>query len=78
MFTRVPFGGTYDPYLTVDQRSLQWSWPVLHRGPGILSCDDEGFVTLRGSQVAIDDAMLALAKRAVSSCPEDAISLVDE
>jgi ferredoxin len=65
-------------YLRVDQRLCSGHGRCYTVVPELLSCDDEGFVTLRGSQVEVDDALLAAAKRAVSSCPEDAISLVDE
>ena len=43
--------------------------------PQLLSDDDEGFVTLRGSSMAIEDAQLAQAQDAVAACPERAITL---
>ncbi len=43
--------------------------------PGLLSDDEEGFVTLRGSSMAIEDEQLADAEQAVAACPERAISL---
>jgi ferredoxin len=40
--------------------------------PNLLSDDDEGFVTLRGSSMPIDDDQLADAEAAVAACPERA------
>lgn len=42
--------------------------------PGLLSDDDEGFVTLRGNTMVIDDDQVADAEQAVAACPERAIS----
>jgi ferredoxin len=43
--------------------------------PNLLSDDEEGFVTLRGNSMAIDDAQLADAEEAEAACPERAITL---
>ena len=43
--------------------------------PGLLSDDDEGFVTLRGGSLEISDDQLADAEDAVDACPEQAITL---
>jgi ferredoxin len=43
--------------------------------PDLLSDDDEGFVTLRGSRMPIEDDQLSDAERAVAACPERAITL---
>jgi len=43
--------------------------------PLLLSDDDEGFVTLRGNSMPIEDAQLADAEQAVAACPERAITL---
>ena len=43
--------------------------------PQLLSDDDEGYVTLRGSSTAIEDDQLADAERAVAACPERALTL---
>lgn len=44
--------------------------------PDLLSDDEEGFVTLRGSSMEITGDQLAAAERAVAACPERAVSLV--
>lgn len=43
--------------------------------PRLLSDDDEGFVTLRGSSMPIEDEQLADAEQAVGACPERALTL---
>ena len=42
---------------------------------GLLSDDEEGFVTLRGSSMPIADEQLADAEAAEAACPERAIAL---
>jgi ferredoxin len=44
--------------------------------PDLLSDDDEGFVTLRGNSMPIEDDQLSDAEEAVAACPERAITLV--
>jgi ferredoxin len=46
--------------------------------PELLSCDDEGFVTIRDQSIEIPDELLDLAEEAEGSCPEGAISLITE
>ena len=43
--------------------------------PNLLSDDEEGFVTLRGSSMLIEDSQIAEAEEAVAACPEQAIAL---
>ncbi len=43
--------------------------------PNLLSDDEEGFVTLRGSSMSISDDQLADAQNAEAACPERAITL---
>jgi ferredoxin len=42
--------------------------------PDLLSDDEEGFVTLRGSSMEITAEQLTDAEEAVAACPERAIS----
>jgi len=44
--------------------------------PDLLSDDEEGYVTIRGTSMEVTDAQLADAERAVAACPEHALSLV--
>lgn len=45
--------------------------------PGLLSDDDEGFVTLRGGSMPVPDGQVDEARRAVLACPERAVSLAE-
>ena len=45
--------------------------------PQLLSPDDEGYVTIRGSSIEIPDDIRELAEELAGTCPEGAISLID-
>jgi ferredoxin len=44
--------------------------------PDLLTYDDEGYVSIRGSAVEVPDDQVAAARDAASSCPEQAIQLL--
>ena len=47
--------------------------------PQLLSSDDEGYVTIRGGDpIDVPDDMQDLAREVEGTCPETAISLIDE
>jgi ferredoxin len=46
--------------------------------PDLVSYDDEGFPTIRDELLAIPDDRVAAAKELAGSCPEQAISLLDQ
>ena len=46
--------------------------------PDLLDADDEGFVTARGSTIDVPPTLVAAARRAAESCPEEAITVTDE
>ena len=47
--------------------------------PGLLSSDDEGYVTIRGGDpIDVPDDMQDLAREVEGTCPESAISLIDD
>jgi ferredoxin len=46
--------------------------------PSLLDSDDEGFVTIRDSSVLVPEELRELAVEAEGTCPEGAISLLDE
>jgi ferredoxin len=47
--------------------------------PQLLSSDDEGFVTISGGDpIEVPEELGELAENVVGSCPENAISLIDD
>lgn len=47
--------------------------------PQLLSSDDEGFVTISGGDpIEVPEELRELAENVVGSCPENAISLIDD
>jgi len=61
--------------LSVDASKCTGHGRCYTTSPELLSDDEEGFVTLRGSSQEVSDDQLAAAQRAVAACPERAISL---
>lgn len=62
--------------LSVDETRCTGHGRCYTASPDLLADDEEGFVTLRGSSMEITDDQLASATRAVTACPERAVSLV--
>jgi ferredoxin len=46
--------------------------------PGLLDCDDEGYVSVRGTAIDVPAAQADAARSAAANCPEQAIELTDE
>jgi ferredoxin len=46
--------------------------------PELLTSDDEGYVTIRGSAIEVPEGLRDLAENVEGSCPEAAITLIDE
>ena len=65
-------GGT----LSVDDTKCTGHGRCYTVAPNLLSDDEEGFVTLRGSSMTVDDDQLADAAEAEAACPERAITLI--
>jgi len=61
--------------LSVDESRCTGHGRCYTVSPELLSDDEEGYVTLRGSSMEIADGQIALAERAVAACPERALSL---
>ncbi len=61
--------------LCVDESRCTGHGRCYSVAPKLLSDDDEGFVTLRGSSMEIADDQLADAEEAAAACPERAITL---
>jgi ferredoxin len=45
--------------------------------PDLLSFDDEGYVTIRGTAIEVPPDQVGAAREAASSCPEGAVTLED-
>jgi ferredoxin len=61
--------------LSVDESRCTGHGRCYTVSPELLSDDEEGYVTLRGSSMEIAPGQLAAAERAVAACPERALSL---
>jgi ferredoxin len=61
--------------LSVDESRCTGHGRCYTVAPKLLSDDDEGFVTLRGSSMEITGDQLDDAEEAVAACPERAITL---
>jgi ferredoxin len=46
--------------------------------PEVLSADDEGYVSVRGEPIEFPKDRRELAEEIVGTCPEQAISLIDD
>src|ERR1700728_478521 len=76
---RERYGGTQGVdmnTLSVDESRCTGHGRCYTVSPDLLSDDEEGYVTLRGSSMEITGDQLASAQRAVAACPERALSLV--
>jgi ferredoxin len=64
--------------LSVDADQCTGHGRCYRMAPDLLTFDDEGYVTLRGDSVEVPEGQLAAADEAAGSCPEGAISLIDD
>jgi ferredoxin len=46
--------------------------------PDLLTFDEEGYVTIRGETLDVPGDQVAAAEEAAGTCPEGAISLIDD
>jgi ferredoxin len=46
--------------------------------PDLLSYDEEGFVSIRDETIEVADDQVKAAEDAAASCPEEAISLIED
>jgi len=63
--------------LTIDAAMCTGHGRCYSLAPDLLSYDDEGFVTERGTTVEVPVGMEASARDAALSCPEGAIAIDD-
>jgi ferredoxin len=46
--------------------------------PDLLTYDDEGYVSIRGQAINVPDDQIEFAEEAEGTCPEGAITLIDD
>ena len=64
--------------ITVDANKCSGHGRCYTVAPDLLTYDDEGYVTIRGQVLDVPDDQIGAAGEAVASCPEVAISVVEE
>ena len=64
--------------LSVDAAQCTGHGRCYRFAPDLLTFDDEGYVTLRGDSIDVPEDQIAAAEEAEGSCPEAAISLLDD
>jgi ferredoxin len=63
--------------IAVDDRLCSGQGRCYSISSELLDCDDEGFVTIRGTSIEVPAGMEGAARKAVNACPEDAISVTE-
>jgi ferredoxin len=61
--------------LTIDAELCTGHGRCYTLAPALLSYDDEGFVTQRGTTIDVPDGQEEAAREAALSCPEGAITI---
>ena len=61
--------------IVVDAELCSGQGRCYTRAPELLECDDEGFVTIKGSSMEVPPGLEDAARTAMRVCPEDAITL---
>jgi ferredoxin len=62
--------------LAVDGASCMGHGRCYQMAPDLLTCDDEGYVTMRGQAIDVPADQLEAALDAEGTCPEQAITLL--
>jgi ferredoxin len=62
--------------ITVDGARCQGHGRCYTLAPDLLSCDDEGYVTIRDKVIEVPEDQVTAAEEAEATCPEQAISLI--
>jgi ferredoxin len=61
--------------LSVDGAACTGHGRCYTLAPDLLTYDDEGYVSIRGTEIEVPDDQADAARLAASGCPEQAISL---
>jgi ferredoxin len=64
--------------LLIDNEVCQGHGRCYRIAPDVLGDDDEGYVTPRGVPIEFPADRRALAEEVVGTCPEQAITLIDD
>jgi ferredoxin len=64
--------------ITVEEEKCSGHGRCYTVAPDLFESDDQGFVTARGTEFDVPTGQESAARKAVGSCPEDAIRLLDE
>jgi ferredoxin len=64
--------------LIVDGASCMGHGRCYRIAPDLLTYDDEGFPTIRDQLIDVPEDQVEAAEDAAGTCPEEAISLIDE
>jgi ferredoxin len=62
--------------LGVDAAGCMGHGRCYQMAPDLLTCDDEGYVTIRGRTIDVPADHLEAAEDAAGTCPEQAITLI--
>ncbi len=62
--------------ITVDGSACMGHGRCYQLAPGLLGCDDEGYVTIRDQVIEVPGDQEEGAEEAAGSCPEEAITLM--
>jgi ferredoxin len=63
--------------ISVDEKLCSGQGRCYITAPDLLDCDDEGFVSIKGTSMEVPVGMEDAARRAANVCPEDAITVTD-
>jgi ferredoxin len=62
--------------ITVDGARCHGHGRCYTLAPDLLTCDDEGYVTIRDKVIEVPDDQVTAAEEAEATCPEQAVSLL--
>jgi ferredoxin len=64
--------------ITVDGKRCMGHGRCYTVAPDLLSEDEEGYVTIRDELLVVPDSEREAAEDAVASCPEEALTLIED
>jgi ferredoxin len=64
--------------IRVDEEQCTGHGRCYRLAPDLLTYDDEGYVSIRGQAIEVPDGQVEFAEEAEGTCPEGAITLIDD